>query len=77
VDERMMAFLRWAAHGKTAPAVRLDPTTAAGVDSPMGAALALLADRDVEHLPDPYGACPLRRATATDAPTPFRMISPS
>jgi aspartate/methionine/tyrosine aminotransferase len=33
--------------------MRLDPTTAAGVDSPMGAALALLADRDmsrdVEH----------------------------
>jgi aspartate/methionine/tyrosine aminotransferase len=28
-------------------AVRLDPTTAAAVDSPMGAALALLADRDV------------------------------
>jgi aspartate/methionine/tyrosine aminotransferase len=27
--------------------VRLDPTTAAGVDSPMGAALALIADRDV------------------------------
>jgi aspartate/methionine/tyrosine aminotransferase len=27
--------------------VRLDPTTAAGIDSPMGAALALLAERDV------------------------------
>jgi aspartate/methionine/tyrosine aminotransferase len=30
-----------------AAAVRLDPTTAAGIDSPIGAALALLAERDV------------------------------
>jgi aspartate/methionine/tyrosine aminotransferase len=29
--------------------VRLDPTTAAGIDSPMAAALALLADRDVSR----------------------------
>ena len=29
--------------------MRLDPTTAAGIDSPMGAALALLADRDVSR----------------------------
>jgi aspartate/methionine/tyrosine aminotransferase len=29
--------------------VRLDPTTAAGVDSPMGAALALLTERDVSR----------------------------
>ena len=29
--------------------MRLDPTTAAGIDSPMAAALALLADRDVSR----------------------------
>ena len=37
------------AHRRTAAAVRLDPTTAAGVDSPMGAALAMLAGRDADR----------------------------
>jgi aspartate/methionine/tyrosine aminotransferase len=34
---------------RKAAAVRLDPTTATGIDSPMAAALALLADRDVSR----------------------------
>ena len=29
--------------------MRLDPTTAAGIDSPIGAALALLAERDTSR----------------------------
>jgi aspartate/methionine/tyrosine aminotransferase len=47
--------------------VRLDPTTAAGIDSPMGAALALLADRDVS--PD-AGLLDLSQAAPPYPPAP-------
>ena len=45
--------------------MRLDPTTAAGIDSPMGAALALLAERDVSRDADARCSTSPRRRRRT------------
>ena len=58
-----------AAHERTAEAVRLDPTTAAGIDSPMGAAQALLAERAVAD-DDERSLLDLSQASSRIPPAP-------